>query len=422
MHACVDRRAALALLASACLPVHPATPPVTLTVASFPDLDRSAQAALPLWRRLRPDVQVKIASLQYVDHHTAMTTVLATGSGVPDVMALDFRFLGRFAEAGGLADLAKAPFDGLALQPRFVPYAFAQGINRAGQLVALPADTGPGTLLYRQDMVDKAGLAEADLTHSWDSFVAAGRRIRAATGAYLLADAADLRDILIRTDIAPGEGLYFDRHGEVLLDRPRFRRAFEYGREVRRLGLDANAPSWTNEWTAGFRQNRIATQMMGCWLVGHLKNWLAPAATGLWRSTVLPAGQPASYGGSFYALPRLAEHPAPAWDFIRFMTAAKEVQLSSLRVVDAFPSLLEAQDDPAMDEPLAYLGGQRARRLWRDIARQVPAIPVNRHDAMATDVVRAAFEEVVSEDKPIPQALADARRLLERRTRRFREG
>lgn len=424
MDALPNRRDALAALAGVCMGARAAqaAPRVTITVASFPDLDRSVQAALPTWRRLRPDVEVKLASLQYVDHHTAMTTVLATGSGVPDVMALDFRFLGRFAESGGLADLSRAPFDGLALKQQFVPFAFAQATNRAGQLVALPTDIGPGTLLYRHDLADKAGVSEAGFTRDWDSYLAAGRRLRAATGAYLMADAADLRDILVRTGVQPGEGLYFDREGEVLLDRPRFHRAFEYGREVRRLGLDANAPSWTNEWTAGFRQGRIATQMMGCWLVGHLRNWLAPNDAGLWRSTALPGGQPASYGGSFYAIPRLAEHQREAWDFLRFMTADKAVQLASLRAIDAFPALLAAQDDAAMDEPIAYLGGQRARRLWRDTARSVPAIPVSRHDAMATDVLRAEFEKVLSEGKAIPLALADAQRLLERRTRRFRGG
>jgi multiple sugar transport system substrate-binding protein len=204
------------------------------------------------------------------------------------------------------------------------------------------------------------------------------------------------------------------------VDSPRFVRAFELGREVRRLGLDANAVNWTNEWTAGFRQNRIATQMMGAWLVGHLKNWLAPDSKGLWRSAMLPGGQYASYGGSFYAIPRLAPHKAEAWDFIKFMTTRRDVQLNSLRVMDAFPALLSAQDDPVMDEPIEYLGGQRARLLWRDIARHVPAIPVNKDDAMATDIIRSEFEQVISEGKDIRQALADAKHLLERRTRRMR--
>jgi multiple sugar transport system substrate-binding protein len=411
---------AAALFALSCAASLARAEPLVLTVASFPDLDRSALAAVAEWRSVHPDITLKIQSLQYADHHTAMTTALATGSGVPDVMALDFRFLGKFAESGGLTDLAKPPFNGLQLRPLFVHYAFAQAINAQGQLIALPTDIGPGTLLYRADLLKKAGVSEAELSRSWQSYIEAGKKIKAATGAYLMADAADLRDILIRTGVHEGEGLYFDRDGKVLVDTPRFVKAFELGRAVRRAGLDANASSWTNEWTADFRHGTIATQMMGAWLVGHLKNWLAPDQAGLWRSTALPGGLYASYGGSFYAIPRLAEHKQAAWEFIRFMTARRETQLQSLRVIDAFPALLAAQDDPLMDEPIAYLGGERARLLWRDIAQHVPAIPVNRYDALATEVIRDEFEAVVSEGKPIPQALADARDLLERRTRRHR--
>ncbi len=389
-----------------------------LMVATFPDLDRAAKAAAPAWAKLHPDVDLKIVSLQYADHHTAMTTALATGSGLPDVMAVDFRFIGRFAESGGLEDLAQAPYNGLQLQSKFARYTFPQAMSSKGALAALPTDIGPGTLLYRKDLMDKAGVTEADLTRDWDSYIAAGKKIKAATGAYLMADAADVRDIALRIGLKDGEGIYFDQQGNTTVDSPRFVKAFELGRSVRQAGLDANVVAWTNEWAAGFKQNRIATQMMGAWLTGHLKNWLAPDTKGLWRSAMLPGGLYASYGGSFYAIPKKAANKALAWEFVQFMSANKDTQLNSLRVLDSFPALLSAHQDALMDEPIAFLGGQQARKLWRDIAAHVPAITVNKLDAMATDVIRDEFEKVVAQNKDIRQALADARNLIERRMRK----
>lgn len=392
--------------------------PVTLTVATFPDLDRAAKAAAPRWKQLHPGVELKIVSLQYADHHNAMTTALATGSGLPDVMAVDMRFIGKFAEGGGLEDVGAAPYNGSALRDKFVRFTFPQATNSSGALVAIPTDIGPGTLLYRKDLMDQAGITEAELTKSWDSFLEAGKKLKAATGTYLLADSADIRDVLLRTGLAEGEGLYFDRQGKVLVTTPRFVRAFEYGRAARRAGLDAGAVNWTNEWTAAFKQNKVATQMMGAWLAGHLKNWLAPESAGKWRSAGLPGGAYASYGGSFYAIPKKAQHKAEAWDFIRFMTADRQTQIESLKVLDSFPALIAAQDDPVFDEPIAYLGGQKARLLWRDIAGKVPAIPVNKLDAMATDVIRAEYDNVVNQGKDITAALNDAKALIERRARR----
>ncbi len=390
----------------------------TITVATFPDLDRAAKAAVPRWNKLHPEIEVKIVSLQYPDHHTAMTTALATGSGLPDVMAVDFRFIGKFAEAGGFEDLLKPPFDAGPLRDKFVRYTVPQATNTKGELVALPADIGPGTLLYRKDIADKAGVTEAELTQSWESYIEAGRKIKAKTGAYLLSDAADIRDIVIRSALKEGEGLYFDREGRVLVDSPRFIRAFELGRAARQAGIDAKVTAWSNEWSTGFKQNRIATQMMGAWLAGHLKNWLAPGTTGLWRAAGLPGGAYASYGGSFYSIPKKAQNKAAAWKFIQFMTVDKETQLESLRVLDSFPSLAEAHAAPMMDEPIAFLGGQKARLLWRDIAARVPPVPVNKLDAMATDVIRDEFENVVAKGKDIKAALADARTMIERRARR----
>ncbi|MBT9489150.1 MAG: extracellular solute-binding protein [Rubrivivax sp.] len=392
--------------------------PVTITVASFPDLDRAAQAALARWNALRPDVRVRIVPRNYADHHTAMYTQLATGSGLPDVMAIDFRFIGKFAQSGGFDDLLQPPYNAGPLLPRFVPYTLPQATNTRGQMVALPADIGPGTLLYRQDLLARAGVAEADLIHSWESFIAAGRRLKASTGAYLLADAGDLRDILLRSSLQAGEGLYFHQDGRVLVDSPRFVRAFELGLAVRRAGIDARASAWSNEWAAGLRQGRIAAQIMGSWLAGHLRNWIAPDSSGLWRAAPLPGGTLASYGGSFYAIPRLAPHKAQAWDFIRFLALDRAQQVQALRMLDSFPALAEAHDDPLLDEPIPYLGGQRARQLWRSTAAQVPPVPVNRNDAMATDVIRDEFENVVAQGKDVRQALADARWLIERRARR----
>ncbi|WP_416760435.1 ABC transporter substrate-binding protein [Roseateles sp. So40a] len=404
---------------SAAAPVPPTRAPSSvLRVATFPDLDRAAIAAAPRWRALHPEVELKLASMQYADHHLSMTTALATGSGLPDVMAIDLRYIGKFAGSGGFVDLNQAPYLAASHAGDYVRFALAQGVGPGGAQVAIPADIGPGTLIYRHDLLERAGVSEAEITRDWASYLAAGERIRKATGAYLMADAADLRDIALRQGLQDGEGLYFDADGRVLVESARFRHAFELGRAARRAGLDARAIAWTNDWAAGFKQGRIATQMMGAWLVGQLRNWIAPQTAGLWRSAPLPGGVRAAYGGSFYAIPKKAANKSAAWDFIRLMTADAQVQLDALRQLDSFPAMRAVHRDPVMDEPIEFLGGQRARLLWRETADRIPAIPVNRFDALATTVIRDEFERVVAKGKAIAEALADARHLIERRARR----
>ncbi|MFD2450879.1 hypothetical protein [Ideonella paludis] len=77
-----------------------AAPPArtTLVVAAYPAVDEIVRKALPAWQRRHPTVDVKVVSRAFADHHTAMTTALSTAFYLPDVMALEVGYVGRFAQ------------------------------------------------------------------------------------------------------------------------------------------------------------------------------------------------------------------------------------------------------------------------------------------------------------------------------------
>jgi multiple sugar transport system substrate-binding protein len=413
------RRGVLAASLATLLPVR-AAPRRTLSVAAFPLVDEIVKAALPQWRRLHPEVEIQVVSRQYADHHTAMTTALSTSVYLPDVMTLEASYVGRFSQGRGLDDLLQPPYRAEQHRARFVPYAWDQALNRRGELVALPTDIGPGTLLYRADLLAKSGLAEADLTPSWEAYVNAGVKIKAATGAYLISNAQIVKDIVIRSGLRPGEGLYFDRDSRVLVNSPRFVRAFELARSVRRHKLDARVNAWSNEWAEGFKRGTLATELSGAWMVGQLANWVAPNTKGLWRAAQLPESTFVGYGGSYYAIPRRAapENKALAWELIRLLTLDRAMQFAAFKSQDAFPALLATHDDPFFDEPLPFLGGQPARTLWRDAARRITATQVHKQNNFADEVIGTELDNVLDHGKDIGRALADAERLLARRALR----
>ena len=391
-----------------------------LTVAAFPAVDKIVEAAIPAWTKLHPNVAIKVVSRQFADHHTAMTTALSTSFYLPDVMALEVGYVGRFAQGGGLEDLSKPPYDIRRFETRFVPYALRQATGRSGAIVAAPTDIGPGTLLVRSDILAKAGVSETDLTQSWESYVAAGITIKQRTGAYLLAHARDIKDIAIRTGIQPGEGLYFDQDSKVLVNTPRFVRAFELARQVRKNKLDARVSAWSNEWSEGFKRGTLATQLTGAWLAGHLNNWLAPATKGQWRALQLPGGAYAAYGGTFLAIARgaPAANKPLAWELIQLLTLNREMQLAAFKSQDAFPALVATYDDPFFEQPIAFLGGQPARLQWREATRHIAAVAVHKQDAFAGEVIDTELDKVLDHGKDVATALADAARLLEKRARR----
>ena len=416
------RRASQGLAALALSPGLPAAAAATrtLTVAAYPAVDKIVEAAIPAWKRLHPDVDIKVVSRQFADHHTAMTTALSTSFYLPDVMALEVGYVGRFAQGGGLEDLAQPPFDIRRFESQFVPYAVRQATSRGGRIVGAPTDIGPGTLLARTDILAKAQVSEEDLTRSWDSYVASGVKIKQATGSYLLAHARDIKDIAIRIGVQPGEGLYFDKDSRVLVNTPRFARAFELARQVRSHKLDAKVSAWSNEWSEGFKRGTLATQLTGAWLAGHLNNWLAPNTKGQWRALQLPEQSYAAYGGTFLAIARgaPAQNKGLAWELIQLLTLNRDLQLQAFKAQDAFPALVSTYDDAFFEQPIPFLGGQQARVLWREATRHIQAVTVHKQDAFAGEVIDTELDKVLDHGKPVATALADAARLLEKRALR----
>lgn len=392
----------------------------TLTVAAFPLLDEIVAAAGPHWHRLHPATRIKVVKRQYVDHHTAMTTALSTSTYLPDVMALEVSYVGRFAQGGGLEDLRREPFGIERDRDRWVPAAYDQATGPSGAVVAAPADVGPGTMLYRADVLAQAGVEPEALTASWDGYIAAGQRIKARTGAYLVAHVQAVKDIAIRIGMQPGEGLYFDRDSKVLVQSPRFVRAFELAREIRRARLDARIGTWSSEWAEALRRGRIATELGGAWMVGQLNKWVAPQTAGLWRAAQFPESTFVPYGGAFYAIPRRSDprRKALAWDFIRMMTLEQALQAAAFKGYDAFPSLIATHEDPFFDEGLPFLGGQKARLLWREAARRMAAAPVHKQNGFADEVIGTELDNVLDRGKSITAALGDAARLLAHRANR----
>lgn len=397
-------------------PAATGTARATLRVASFPSLDRAIHVMLPRWRALHPEVAVELATRRSREHHEAVARTLADPAApAPDVVGMSMSYMGR-VDPAGLEELDGPPFLAEGWVEGLVPYAVRQARTAAGRLRAVPADVGPGTLYYRADVLERAGVPEVQLCGTWEELVDAGARVKAATGASLLAHPADLKDLYLRAHMEEGEGLYFSQAGEPLVRSPRFVEAFRLAAAARRAGVDAGiAPGWSDAWVDLLRSGALAAHPTGAWFLAHLSSWIAPETRGLWRCCQGPGTRRACWGGAFYAIPRRAARKELALDFIRLACGDRAIQLGCFRSVHAFPALLEAQDDPSFDEPLPFLGGQPARRLWQRLVKDVRAGPVHALDEAAETAVNGALEQVLAGRQEIEVALAAAEQALRRR-------
>ena len=389
----------------------------TITVSVYPDLDSVIKAILPAFNALNPDIEVVLDVAGYGDHHTKLLTQLAGGKGVPDVTALEIGYISQFAAKGGLVDIGQSPYNAKMYENLFVPYAWFQSNTADGRLIALPSDIAPATMFWRRDVFADRGVS-IDNIKTWDDYIEAGKKFTydadgdGKVDHWLLANVADLAMILWG-----GHTYFFDEQGNCVVDNERFVKAFTIAKKIRDAGMDAQIGAWTNEWYEAFKQGTVATEINGVWMLGHFKNWIAPDTTGKWGAAQLPEGIFTHRGGTWYAIPQASEHKEEAWKLIKFLTTNYATQLRAFEVTGAFPAVKDVWEDPIFEEPVTFLNDQKARLLWKEVVSHIVGVPTNTNDALAFEIVNDALSQVLNEGCPINEALFEAKKLIEQRTR-----
>lgn len=379
-----------------------------IRIDGFPDYDTQIDAI----KGGLTQHNVTMLKNNHGDHHTKLKTNLATGSGAGDVVLIDVGFVGSFVNAGGFVDLSS---NYASMADNYADYAVAAGKGNDGKQYAVPVDLGPGVIYFRRDYMEDMGYDLNEVMTDWDTYIDYGRELK-EKDILLIGNASAVANAYYRFNVGEGEGLYFDADGESLVTSERFEKAFELAKTIRDEGLDGNISEWTEDWYAGFREGKFATQMSGAWLLGHLKNWIAPDNSGQWGVSNLPSGVYGTWGGSYLAIPKQASNPEAAWDLIEYMIS-EENQMAGFKNIAAFPAHTGTYDDAAFEEPIEYLRGQKARLMFAEIAENITPVTPMKGDLVAEDLVNVALDKVLNDGVSIEKALADAERQIKRRVR-----
>ncbi len=377
------------------------------------------QIHIPAFEKLHPNVKIEPIVTDINDHHTTLLTKLAANAEVPDVAYLEVQYVGTIAARGGFVDLSQPPYNANEFKDKVVPYTFAQVTTSDGKLVAFPTDIAPATIFYRKDRLDELGV-NIDEIKTMQDWIEVGFKFSQDTdgdGKYdqwLMANAGHIFEMYRRS----AEERFFDKDGNVIVDQPQFIKGMKLAQRVRDLALDGQIDEWTNDWYAALREGKVLIQPSGAWLAGHLKNWICPDTAGKWRAANLPEGMNAFWGGSFAGIPEGAKHKELAWEFIKMVSLDKQVQLDCFDYNAMFPALLSTYGDPLFDQPNEFLGGQQARKMWADVALNVPEVITNKNDRVAQEIVSTALAQVLDNGRDPEEALLEAKRLIERRASR----
>lgn len=129
-----------------------------------------------LFEKKYPAIKVKVVNAgQGTPQYTKLRTALKAGSGAPDMVQIEYQAIPTFTITNSLLDLR--PHGAAALKNTFVDWTWGQVSGTNGEVWAIPQDTGPMGMLYRQDIFDEHGIA---VPATWDEFAAAARKLHKA--------------------------------------------------------------------------------------------------------------------------------------------------------------------------------------------------------------------------------------------------
>ncbi len=375
-----------------------------LTIGCYGDLEKAYTAVFATddFKQKFPNVNITFQTSDFNGHHSRLTTVIAAREATNDIEALEIGYIAQFVAGGGLSDLAAAPYDGMAVGSDLVDFAMSNATTKDGKLIAMPVDIAPAVLFYRKSIIEAAGLTVQQMENikDWDEYIEIGKKLTkdldndGTIDQYAITHANDVAMVPLNG----GKGGWIDAGGNPLEPKAKFVGALELVQNIRNAGIDGDMGAWTGPWVEAFSNGSTATMVNGAWFGGALKTWMAPDQSGDWRVAYLPGKTMASLGGTYLSIPEYVKEDKKgvAWEIIKYLSTSPSAQLTTFNTIDAYPALTSVYDDPIMDEGLAYFGGQKVRKIYADVAENIPSNTVSEYDALILSIWNSTVTSVLT--------------------------
>ena len=334
------------------------------------------QKEVALFQRKYPAIKVNVVNAgQGQPHYQKLRTALTAGSGAPDVAQLEFQNIPTFTLTNDLLDLR--PYGAGALKDRFVDWTWGQVTGQDGQVWAIPQDTGPMGMLYRQDIFDKHGITPPK---TWAEFADAARKLHAADpNVYLTNLASNGSGVWMGLAWQAGAKPFEYSGGEkigVSVNNETSQKLADYWGGLVKDGVVSTDPDFTDQWYQGLNQGKYATWLTAAWGPVFLST-SAKDTSGKWRAAPLPqwnAGEnkAGNWGGSTSAVIKTTKNPIAAAKFAEFLNTDAESTMMLATQQFLFPPTKSTLTNPTfVGQKPEFYGGQQVNELFVQISSTV---------------------------------------------------
>jgi multiple sugar transport system substrate-binding protein len=383
--------------------------PVKVTMWTYPDDDIFFNASLKDFNEQYADITVEVIKLDANDLDQKLTAAMVGGTGAPDIVDVEQGWIGKYAAGSGFADLKE--FGVAQYEKDFPKFAWDAGYSAdKSRYYFVYYSTAPAVIHYRRSLFENAGLASEPeevrklLCVDWESYVGTGEKIAKPDGPWMIDYAGAIFENY-RNQNAPN---WLTDDGKGNIDNEANLQGLKLAKLARDKGLDAKLSAWTPEWENSFKQTTVASYLSGDWLQGLIKVYGGENTKGDWGMLPLPGKTGASNGGSTLSIPMQSKNKEAAWKYIAWFSFTVKPQVQMFVLTTCFPGYIPAWDDPVMQEPVEWYGGQEARLISVEVAKEFSHRTYSKYDRQIDDIVSNEVANVLDQGKDPAQALADA--------------
>jgi multiple sugar transport system substrate-binding protein len=329
-----------------------------------------------LFEKKYPDIDVKVVNAgQGEPQYTKLRTALEADEGAPDVVQIEFQYIPTFTLTESLLDLR--PYLPDDIGDKFVDWTWQQVSGPNDEIWAVPQDSGPMGMLYREDIFKENGI---EPPATWDEFADAARKLHEA----------DPKTFI--TNLAPNQngawmGLLWQAGAEpfsstapeqisIKVNDEASQKVADYWQGLNDEGVIATDADFTDSWNQGLNTGRYATWLTAAWGPVFMQT-AAPDTSGKWRAAPLPQWNDGdqvagNWGGSTSAVVASSEHKIAAAKFAEFLNTDPESAKMMATEQFLFPVTTELlSDQEFLAAKPEFYGGQQVNQTFADVSDTV---------------------------------------------------
>ena len=386
-----------------------------LTVWAWDVALMQLQEAAEVYQKDHPDVKFEFEEMGTDQIYKKLSTSLATGNGIADIIAIEGDVLVGYADKfpEGFLDVSDAVNTDEFLASKLAEVTYKDKVH------AVPWDAGPVGMFYRTDYFEQAGVNPEDI-QTWDDLIEAGKKIEAAcktpSGDPVKMIPVDPKKSslysLIRGEFGIG---VFDEDGNPIVDDERSISAMKMADKIYDSGVALNYNGW-DEYEQTVVNESVACIPEAVWMIGTIKD-KGPQTEGKWSVMDIPKIEGGEYscsnGGSDLAINAKTDYPEEAKDFVKFAMTDTTLQASGFEKYGLYPSYIPSYEEEVFQKGDAFFGEGNVYEIFIENGQKVADTPISPNAQEASDAIGVAVSKILLNGEDVEKTMKDLQKELE---------